>query len=55
MQGLPLTIVQIILGLILIRLFSDFKARGLRSIPTPMTALAKYLLTETNVHPLPAS
>ena len=36
--GLPLNVATIILGCIFSMLFSDFKARGIISIPTPPIA-----------------
>ena len=55
---LPLNVATIILGCIFSMLFSDFRARGPISIPTPpIVALTKFFYadTETNVHLLPVS
>ena len=51
--GLLLNIANIFLRCIISMLFSDFKARGLKSILTfPMSALTKFFHadTDTNVH-----
>ena len=58
LQGFPLNISHIILGLILSMLFSDFKAQGRGSVPTPpIVALLEFFHTDTeiNVHLLPVS
>ena len=52
---LPLNVATIILGCIFSMLFSDFRARGLISIPTPpIVALTEFSHADakTNVHPL---
>ena len=56
--GLPLKVATIILGCILSMLFSDFKALGPISIPTPLiVALTDFFHGDTvaSVHPLPVS
>ena len=56
--GLPVNIATIILSCIFSMLLSDFRARGLRSIPTlPMTELTEFLPADadSNIHPLPIS
>ena len=54
--GLPLKVATIILGYIFSMLFSDFRARGPISIPTPPSvALTEFSHVDAvaNVHPLP--
>ena len=55
--GLPLNVTTIIIGCIFWMLFSDFRACGLISIPTPITELSKifHVDAKTNIHPLPVS
>ena len=56
--GLPLKVATIILSCIFSVLFSDFRARGPISIPTPpIVALTEFFHTDAvaNVHPLPVS
>ena len=51
MLGLLLNVAIIILGCIFSMLLSDFRMRGMRSIPTPhMTALIEFFHAEINVH-----
>ena len=54
--GLPLEVATIIFGCIFLMLFSDFRARGPISIPTPpIGALTEFFHANAvaNVHPLP--
>ena len=56
--GLPLNVATIILGCIFLMLFSDSRARGSISIPTPpIVALTEYFHADAvaNVHLLPVS
>ena len=56
MLGLLLNVATIILGCIFSMLLSDFRARGLKSVPIPlMMALTEFFHadTEINIHPLP--
>ena len=56
--GLPLKVATIILGRIFSVLFSDFRARGPISIPTPpIVALTEFFHANAvaNVHPFPVS
>ena len=56
--GLPLKVVHIKVGCIFSTLFSDFRARGLISIPTPpIVALTEFFHAEAvaSVHPLRVS
>ena len=56
--GLPLKVANIILGCIFSMLFSDFRARGPISIPTPpIVALTEFFHADAvaSVHPLPIS
>ena len=55
-QGLPLKVATIILGCIFSMLFSDFRAHGPISIPTPsIVALTEFFHADAvaRVHPLP--
>ena len=56
--GLPLKVATIILGCIFSKVFRDFRAHGLISIPTPpIVALTEFFHADTvdSVHPLPQS
>ena len=57
-KGLLSNVAHIILNWVIMMLFSDFKAQGLRCIPKPpMTAITEFFDAdaETNVYPLPVS